>query len=415
MIEILAPCGGADSLIAALNTGTDAVYLGLNDFSARKNAKNFTPEELREAIRLCHASGVKVHAAMNTLLYDGELTAAVRTAEWLYETGADALIVQDLGLARLLREAVPAMPLHASTQMTITSEAGAEFARRAGFSRAVLARELSFREIERIVRNTRIETEVFIHGALCVSLSGQCLMSAFYGGRSGNRGRCAQPCRLNHAVGEREYALSLKDLCGIGSLQALDGIGVTAAKIEGRMKRPEYVAAAVTACRAALNGEEPDLGRLRAVFSRSGFTSAYLDGTLADMQGTRTREDVESAAPALKELKRLYEKPYKRYAAAFSIRVERGKPIAARIAVTRDGARVTAEYESPFFPEEARARATTAEEIAGRLGKLGGTIFTLGEADCAVGEGLSVPAAAINEIRRELIGRLTEKLAEGRL
>lgn len=411
MIEILAPCGGADSLAAALNTGADAVYLGMTDFSARKNAKNFTPEETAAAIRLCHTSGVKVHIAMNTLLFDGELHGAVKAAERLYEMGADALIVQDLGLARLIRSAVPALPLHASTQMTITSAAGAEFVRKAGFSRAVLARELSLPEIERIVKNIEIETEVFIHGALCVSLSGQCLMSAFYGGRSGNRGRCAQPCRLNHAFGEREYVLSLKDLCGIGYLQRLNEIGVTSAKIEGRMKRPEYVAAAVTACRAALNGEEPDLEQLRAAFSRSGFTSAYLAGSLTEMQGTRTREDVESAAPALKELKKLYEKPYKRYAADFSIRIERGKPIAAEIAVTRGGETVAAGYESPFYPEEARTRPTAREEIAERLGKLGGTVFTLGEVRCTVGEGLSVPASALNGIRRELIERITEKLS----
>ncbi len=415
MIEILAPCGGADSLPAALNTGADAVYFGMTDFSARKNAKNFTPEEAAEAIRLCHTSGVKVHIAMNTLLFDGELREAVKAAERLYEMGADALIVQDLGLASLIRSAVPALPLHASTQMTVTSAAGAKFVKKAGFSRVVLARELSLSEIERIVSSVDLETEVFIHGALCVSLSGQCLMSAFYGGRSGNRGRCAQPCRLNHAFGEREYVLSLKDLCGIEYLEKLNKIGVTSAKIEGRMKRPEYVAAAVTACRAALNGETPDLERLRAVFSRSGFTSVYLEGSLTEMQGTRTREDVRESESVLKELKKLYEKPYKRYAADFSIRIGRGKPITAGIAVTRGGETVTADYESPFYPEEARTRPITREEIAERLGKLGGTIFTLGEVRCAAEEGLSVPASALNGIRRELIGRITEKLAKGKV
>lgn len=412
MIEILAPCGGTDCLTAALNTGADAVYLGTTDFSARKNAKNFTPEETAAAIRLCHASGVKVHIAMNTLLFDDEMPKAVKAAEALYEMGADALIVQDLGLARLLRSALPKLPLHASTQMTITSAAGAEFAEKAGFSRVVLARELSFGEIERVVKSTRIETEVFVHGALCVSLSGQCLMSAFYGGRSGNRGSCAQPCRLCHTCGEREYVLSLKDLCAIELLPRLNEIGVTSAKIEGRMKRPEYVAAAVTACRAALAGEKPDLERLRAVFSRSGFTSAYLDGSLKEMQGTRTKEDVQSAERVLKELGTLYEKPYKRYKAALSVRIEAGLPIMAEITVTRGGERISAAYESPFFPETARTRPITAEEVRERLGKLGGTIFTLGEASIALGEGLSVPASALNQIRRELVGRLTEKLTE---
>lgn len=414
MIEILAPCGGADALTAALNTGADAVYLGMTDFSARKNAKNFTPEETAAAIRLCHASGVKVHIAMNTLLFDDELPKAVKTAEALYEMGADALIVQDPGLARLLRAAIPEMPLHASTQMTITSAAGAEFAKKAGFSRAVLARELSLEEIERVVKNVAIETEVFVHGALCVSLSGQCLMSAFYGGRSGNRGSCAQPCRLCHTCGEREYVLSLKDLSAVELLPRLNEIGVTSAKIEGRMKRPEYVAAAVSACRAALAGEKPDLGRLRAVFSRSGFTAAYLDGSLTEMQGRRTKEDVQSAERALKEIKTLYEKPYKRYGADISIRIGRDRPITAEIAVTRGGKRISAAYESPFFPEAARTRPITEEEIRDRLGKLGGTIFTLGETDISLGEGLSVPASALNRIRRELIERITEKLSEGK-
>ncbi|MCM1335461.1 MAG: U32 family peptidase, partial [Eubacterium sp.] len=326
MIEVLAPCGGADHLSAALGTGADAVYFGATDFSARKNARNFTPEEARAAIRLCHASGVKVHIAMNTLLYDDELSRALKTAEALYEMGADALIVQDLGFTRLLREAIPDLPLHASTQLTVTSAAGAEFARKVGFRRVVLAREMSLDEIERVVKSVGIETEVFIHGALCVSLSGQCLMSAFYGGRSGNRGECAQPCRLRHTCGGREYVLSLKDLSAIELLPRLDEIGVTSAKIEGRMKRPEYVASAVSAARAALNGEAPDLALLRAVFSRSGFTSAYLDASLTEMGGTRTREDAESAAPVLKEIRRLYDKPYKRYTADVSIRVARGEP-----------------------------------------------------------------------------------------
>lgn len=413
MIEILAPCGGADSLTAALNTGADAVYFGLTDFSARKNAKNFTPEETAEAIRLCHASGVKVHIAMNTLLFDGELRGAVKAAERLYEMGADALIVQDLGLASLLRRAVPALPLHASTQMTITSAAGAEFVKKAGFSRAVLARELSLAEIARIVKSADIETEVFIHGALCVSLSGQCLMSAFYGGRSGNRGQCAQPCRLNHSVGERQSVLSLKDLCGIGFLRELDEIGVTSAKIEGRMKRPEYVAAAVAAYRAARDGEEPDLERLRSVFSRSGFTDAYLTGSLSGMQGTRTREDVRDSGNVQKESERLYKTPYKRYTADFWIRIERGKPVTAEIEVTRGNETVRAAYESPFFPEEARTRPVTQAEVSERLGKLGGTIFSAGEVRCVIGEGLSLPAASINAVRRELIERITKKLSGG--
>ena len=313
MIEILAPCGGEDCLPAALNTGADAVYLGVTAFSARKNAKNFTFEQLDEAIRLCRISGVKVYAAMNTLIFDSELDEAVKTAKILYEKGIDALIVQDTGFVRRLKNEVPGLTLHASTQMTVTSASGAEFLRKQGFKRVVLAREMSLKEIKRVIDNVDIETEVFVHGALCVCVSGQCLMSAMYGGRSGNRGLCAQPCRLDFSVDGRNNVLSLKDLSLIENLRKLNEIGVTSAKIEGRMKRPEYVAAAVNACREALRGNTPDIERLKSVFSRSGFTKSYYDGSIADMQGIRTKDDVEASSSVLKEIRRLYDKPFKRH------------------------------------------------------------------------------------------------------
>ena len=215
--------------------------------------------------------------------------------------------------------------------MTVTSAAGAEFARKNGFSRVVLAREMSLEEIRRVVENVDIETEVFVHGALCVCVSGQCLMSAMYGGRSGNRGLCAQPCRLDFTCGDRHSVLSLKDLSVIERLPELDRIGVTSAKIEGRMKRPEYVAAAVTACRDVLSGKKPDTDTLRAVFSRSGFTQSYFDGTLSDMQGVRTKDDVIAADGALSALKRLYDKPYKRHIADIMLVVTEGKPVTAKV------------------------------------------------------------------------------------
>lgn len=408
MIEILAPCGGEDCLPAALNTGADAVYLGVTAFSARKNAKNFTFEQLDDALYQCRLSGVKVYVAMNTLIFDDELDEAVKTARILYEKGIDALIVQDMGLVRRLKREVPELTLHASTQMTVTSASGAEFARKHGFERVVLAREMSLKEIERVVRNVDIETEVFVHGALCVCVSGQCLMSAMYGGRSGNRGMCAQPCRLDFSCDGRHNVLSLKDLSIIEHLQELDRIGVTSAKIEGRMKRPEYVAAAVTACREALSGNRPDLGQLRSVFSRSGFTESYYDGSIKDMQGIRTKDDVESSSAVLKEIRRIYDKPYKRHKVDISLVIRNGEAVTASVKCGD----IFFRYDSGIIPEIARNKPLTADDVCERMGKMGGTVFEAGEISCDIDEGLLVPASEINRLRREVIEMITEKLTK---
>ncbi len=406
MIEILAPCGGEDSVPAALNTGADAVYLGVTAFSARKNAKNFTPEQLDETIKQCRLNGVKVYAAMNTLIFDNEMSEAVRTAEMLYEKGVDALIVQDLGLVRRLKAQVPDLVLHASTQMTITSASGAEFARKQGFKRVVLAREMSLKEIKRVVENVDIETEVFVHGALCVCVSGQCLMSAMYGGRSGNRGACAQPCRLDFSLDKRHNILSLKDLSVIENLRKLNEIGVTSAKIEGRMKRPEYVAAAVTACKEALNGNTPNLEQLRSVFSRSGFTKSYYDGSIADMEGVRTKEDVEASAGILKEIRRLYDKPCKRHTVNMDIEIKADMPVTAKVICGS----ISFDYKSAIIPEKAMNKSLTGADIAERMSKMGGTVFEAGEINCNIDEGLMIPASAINSIRREILDEITERL-----
>ncbi len=408
MIEILAPCGGEDCLPAALNTGADAVYLGVTAFSARKNAKNFTFEQLDEALYQCRLSGVKVYVAMNTLIFDNELDEAVKTAGILYEKGIDALIVQDMGFVRRLKREIPDLTLHASTQMTVTSASGAEFARKQGFERVVLAREMSFREIERVVKNVDVETEVFVHGALCVCVSGQCLMSAMYGGRSGNRGLCAQPCRLDFTCDGRHNVLSLKDLSVIEHLRELDSIGVTSAKIEGRMKRPEYVAAAVTACREALSGNTPDLEQLRSVFSRSGFTQSYYNGSIKDMQGIRTKDDVESSAAVLKEIRQLYDKPCKRHKVDIALEIHKDKPVAASV---KCGSIVFG-YDGAVVPETARNKALTAEDVCDRMGKMGGTVFEAGEVTCSIDDGLIVPASEINRIRREILDIITEKLTK---
>ncbi len=406
MIEILAPCGGEDSLPAALNSGADAVYLGVTEFSARRNAKNFNEEQLRNAVRECHISGVRVYVTLNTLVFDDELKKLEKTAATVAESGVDAVIVQDPGAALVIHKAVPSMKLHASTQMTATSASGAEFARKHGFSRVVLAREMSLKEIEHVTKNVDIETEVFVHGALCVCVSGQCLMSAIYGGRSGNRGLCAQPCRLDFTSGGRHHVMSLKDLSVIEHLRELERIGVTSAKIEGRMKRPEYVAAAVAACREALSGRTPDIEMLRAVFSRSGFTSSYFDGSLREMQGIRTKDDVEASGEALAEIRQLFSKPYKRHTADISMTVHAGTPVICDVSC--EG--ISFRYVSDIIPEKAVNRAVTAPELSERLRKTGGTIYEFGNISISLEEGLMLPASAVNGIRRGIIDLLDKAL-----
>lgn len=406
MLEILAPCGGAESLTAAVNSGANAVYLGETTFSARRNAENFTPEQLREAVRLCHLSGVKVHVALNTLVFDTELDKLEKTVEMIADCGVDAAIVQDFGVAKTIKK-IADIPLHASTQMTVTSVSGAEMAKKAGFSRVVLAREMSLKEIERVVKSVDIETEIFVHGAICVCLSGQCYMSAMLGGRSGNRGLCAQPCRLNFTCDKRENVLSLKDLSLIPHLREIEKIGVASVKIEGRMKRPEYVAAAVTACRKALAGETPDMENLRAVFSRSGFTDSYYNGTFEKMQGVRTKEDVTAAPKAINELKQLYKDVYKRYSVDISAEIHGGQP--SECTAECDGVSVTV---TGGVPQQAINKPSTAEDIAARLSKLGGTVFEPGKVSCNIDSGLILSASAVNSLRREVIDKLSEKIIE---
>ncbi|MCM1055494.1 MAG: U32 family peptidase [Bacteroides sp.] len=407
MLEILAPCGSPESLDAALNAGADAVYLGLSSFSARRNAANFSPEELKAGVKKAHRCGVKVYAAINTLVFDDELEELEKTVQQADDAGVNAVIVQDHGAAAVIREIAPRLRIHASTQMTVTSASGANFAAQKGFKRVVLPRELSFEEIRGIVSEAETETEVFVHGALCVCLSGQCLLSAVMGGRSGNRGLCAQPCRLNYVCGGRENVLSLKDLSLIDELKRLEAAGVTSAKIEGRMKRPEYVAAAVGQCRAALRGEKTDIELLRSVFSRSGFTKGYFDGSLSDMSGIRQKEDAENTAEALKKIRELYKQPAKRFKIDFNIELRRDKPVLCRAKCSG----FTAEA-SGAIPQTAVNRSTEEKELADRISKLGGTVFEAGNISCTVEKGLTLPAAAVNELRRSVVERLSEQIEE---
>lgn len=407
MLEILAPCGSPESLNAALNAGADAVYLGLPSFSARKNAVNFGFEELKEGVKKAHRQGVKVYAAVNTLVFDDEIKELEKTIKQAKEAEVNGVIVQDLGAVQVIKRLAPELKLHASTQMTVTSASGAEFAKSIGFKRVVLPRELSFDEIKEITANTDIETEVFVHGALCVCLSGQCLLSAIIGGRSGNRGLCAQPCRLGYTCGENKNVLSLKDLSIIDELRRLEEAGVTSAKIEGRMKRPEYVEAAVRQCRAALNGETADTELLRKVFSRSGFTKGYFDGSFKDMSGIRRKEDSEGAEEALKAIRELYRQPYKRYKIDFTVRAKKDSPLYCKAVCGDIEAEVYGEV-----PQKAINRSTEEKEISDRIGKLGGTVFEADKIFCTADKGIAVSAAAVNGLRRSAIEALEDKIEE---
>ncbi len=407
-IEILAPAGGYDSVVAAVRSGTDAVYVGEKRFSARASAKNFSDEELRHAVAYCHVHGVKVYVTLNTLVFDEEfeaLAAAIRAAA---EADADALIVQNMGVARLARQIAPELPLHASTQMSVHTASGVQALCKMGFKRVVLAREMSREEIKKAAK-LPIELEVFVHGALCMSVSGQCYFSAMLGSRSGNRGACAQTCRLPFSVNSQKggYALSLKDNSLIPHLADMQAIGIASAKIEGRMKRPEYVAAAVRAC-----VEQRDFGfitdqtaaQLRGVFSRTGFTDGYYTGKRgAGMFGTRTRDDVVSAdEKLLAQIRQGYKDEYSHIPLSGSFSAKIGERAALTLT---DGAHTVAVF-SECKAEPAQKVALTAEKCRFQLGKTGGTAYLLDAVSINIEEALSLPLAALNTMRREALEQM---------
>jgi putative protease len=406
--EILAPAGSWETLRAAAAAGADAVYFGGQSFNARRNAANFTDGELPEAVSYCHARGMKAYLTLNTLVFEDELAAALDFAAKAAATGADALIVQDPGLALRIRKAAPSLRLNASTQMSVHSLSGVEELARMGFTRVVLARELSYRELRGIVAHSPIELEVFVHGALCMSVSGQCYLSAMLGGRSGNRGLCAQPCRLPFAApGGTGHDLSLKDLSLIGRMAELKELGVASLKIEGRMKRPEYVAAATDLCRRAAEGQpvtKEELEGLRAVFSRSGFTQGYFDGRLGrEMFGSRGREDVAAMQAALGRYRGLAAGGERaRVGVSFTFSCKAGGP--CRL-TARDGAGNEAAAEG-MTPQAALHRPLDEETVARQLAKTGGTPFFAAETRMALGKGLSLPAAELNRLRRQALEEL---------
>ena len=376
--ELLAPAGSPEGVRAAVQSGAGAVYMGFGTFNARRNAQGFSHEEMADAIAYCRARNVKSNITLNILVGDRELDDALEDAKFLYEAGADALIVQDLGLARLIHAHAPDFALHASTQMTIHTLDGARQARDIGFSRVVLSRECTREQIEQITREAGVETEVFVHGALCMCYSGQCYLSAVIGQRSGNRGLCAQPCRLPYNGG---YPLSLKDLMLAGHVAELADWGVSSLKIEGRMKRPEY-AAIVTKVYADLLREhrKPTAGErdiLRRVFSRDGFTDGYYEAARRFAEGKE--------APLV---------PVNLF---FSARRDTGAVLSAGEVTVTGGT------------EQAKNRPTTPEMVEKSLSKTGGTPFYVKNMHIEVEDGLVIPASVMNGMRRDALALLLSK------
>ena len=412
MLELLSPAGSPEAVVAAVQNGADAIYLGFGGFNARRGAKNFTDEEFDSAVRYCRVRGCKVYVTLNTLVSDREMDDAVKLACHACDAGADAILVQDLGLARVLRAAVPNIPLHASTQMSIHSLPGVQAAAEMGMTRAVLARELGIEDIRRIGAASPIELEVFAHGAFCFCHSGQCYMSAVIGRRSGNRGECAQPCRMRYSLGGRkdDYPLSLKDNCLVQYLSEIEAAGVKCVKIEGRMKRPEY-SAIVTGIysRAIRYGTQPserEMQQLETAFSRSGFTDGYYRGKKGpEMFGTRG-EPSRDAARLFAEAKKEYaHSELRRVPVRFYSIVRQGEN--ARFAVEdTDGRKIL--RDGPL-PQRAEKQALTEKSVYDQFYKTGGTPYVCTDVSSVVDEGLFLPASALNEARRALLDALTEE------
>ena len=412
MLELLAPAGSMEALTAAVQNGADAVYMGFGDFNARRNAKNFTEADFASAVSYCHLRGVKVYLTLNTLLTDRELPPAAELARRASELGADAVLIQDPGVLRAVRQAAPDLPLHASTQMTVHSLDGVKACADLGFKRAVLSRELPASEIEYICDRSPIEIEVFGHGALCMCYSGQCYFSAVVGERSGNRGLCAQPCRMKYGWNGRadSYPLSLKDACMADRLRQLKKLGVSCLKLEGRMKRAEYVAV-VTRIYSTLLKEDrmptkEEMAALEAAFSRQGFTQGYLDdNTGPHMFGVR-----EEKTPEPKELFDQARQTYvnqenPRVNVKFYALVRPEEPVQVGVEDPQ-GRVVTAAGD---IPQAARTLPITAEQVEKQLSRTGGTPYHCLGVKALVEPGLSVPLSTLNALRRQVLEGLSQK------
>ncbi len=408
MLEVLSPAGSSDALVAAVQNGADAVYLGYGSFNARMNAKNFTSEQLRQSVSYCHIRGVKVYLTLNTLVLDRELKAAAQVVLDAKNAGVDAILVQDLGVLQMVRQVAPDMPIHASTQMSVHNLEGVLKAAEMGVSRVVLARELSRSQIAAICQASPIELEVFVHGALCMCHSGQCYMSAMIGRRSGNRGQCAQPCRMSYGFdrSENRYPLSLKDNCLVSYLRDLERMGVACVKIEGRMKRAEYVAITTRIYKDAAQGKpvtDQQIKTLRKVFSRQGFTDGYYKGKIgADMFGTR--QDEEQDRKLFAAARATYEhSETQRVTVAMEMSVRYGYPTTLT-AIDKDGNWAQVQGD---MPELAVSRPLDQAALALRLSKSGGTPYAVSDVSLELEEGLILSAASVNAMRREVLDRLS--------
>ena len=416
-MELLSPAGGYDALVAAVQSGADAVYMGFGAFNARRSAKNFTDEDFASAVRYCHLRGVRVFLTLNTLVTDRELPQAAEALRNASRMGVDAVLVQDWGLLTLTQEIVPDLPIHASTQMSLFTLGGANEAAALGMERVVLARELCRDDIAEICKGCGAEIEIFGHGALCMCYSGQCEMSAVLGQRSGNRGACAQPCRLPYGVNapcRNGYPLSLKDANLSACLQDMERIGVDCLKIEGRMKRPEYVAVVTGIYRRLLDERrQPTAAEgaaLEQAFSRSGFTDGYWRGKKGKaMFGTRP-ENAPEPKELFAEAREVYEngRENRKIPVILHLIVRRGEPVRLGGSCAIHGG-VTIALAQGDAPEEARNRAVTAEELRQRLSKTGGTVFTADSVEIELDEGLMVSASVINGLRREVLDALAAR------
>lgn len=412
-IELLAPAGSPEAAIAAVRCGADAIYLGLPQLNARQNAQNFDADALQQTVQYCHLCGVKVYLTLNTIVFDTEIDALQDALLSACRAPVDAVIIQDLGTLLAVRKWCPDMPIHASTQMTVHTVSGVKLLQSLGVSRVVLARELSCDEIAVLTRKAsqhQIETEVFVHGSLCMSVSGQCYMSAMLGTRSGNKGSCAGSCRLPFSMrtGENSYDLSLKDCCLAAQYQTLAFLGMTALKIEGRMKRPEYVAATVRAYAGLKQGISPDLSQLRRVFSRNGFTDGYFIGDReTNMFGTRTKQDVRSPSdPIYQQIRAYYRKEPARYPLHMHLRIQAEHPASLTISTADVSVHTTGS-----IPQAAHTRALDRQQVQRMLRKCGGSPFYAQEIVCDTDPGLTLPASALNALRRNAVEQLTQKLS----
>ncbi len=401
--ELLAPAGSIDALKAAVYAGADAVYFGGGNFNARAFAKNFNDDELEQAFKICRIYGVKAYVVLNTILTDNEIPKAlafVDVLEMLYKP--DAYIVQDVGLITALKKRYPNIPLHASTQMQLHSSLAANAAHSLGLERIVFARELSEMDIEAVAK-CGLETEVFVHGAICVCQSGGCLMSSFIGGRSGNRGKCAQPCRQSY---NGKYPLSLKDMCYAMHIPTICNLGVDCLKIEGRMKSPEYVYETVSVYRKLLDERRAatveEIQRLSAAFSRSGFTDGYFTCKVnAKMFGVRTDSDKEISRNLITEIKP------KRIGVKVDATVLKGEECSVTVSV--GGCFATVKGQKPF---EAVNQPLTAEMLSSRLSKTGDTPFFVEDSNIVLDDGLMLPMSAINALRRCALEALQNSIIE---